>query len=172
MGKSSVGLKKIEFADPVAEGLPSVWTTIGDTQIGSASVTETEPTSTDIRIEEKPNSIYRRLTTEGGIEQFAANIYDLSADTILALKGGSVTGDGSSTAKKWSKSQELVTINKAVRITTFDDFVITFPNGLVQATINWPLTVGDLGQIAITVTAQAPLDSDLSDVEITEPLPA
>lgn len=172
MAKSSVGLKKIEIADPVSSGLPETWVEIEAAQIGSWSLTETEPTKTILRVEQKPNSVFRELTTEPGIENLAGEIYDLSADTMLAVKGGAVTGDGTSTPKQWGKSETLSTIMKAVRVTTFDDHVIVFPNASVQATFNWPLTVGDAGRIALSFTPQAPLDDSLQEVMISEPLPA
>ena len=171
--ESSVGLKKIEIAAVPASGLPTVWTELKAVKIGSAVLSESEDSTTNIKIEQKPKSTYRKVTTEYGESTIAVEVYDVTAANLLLLKGGNVTAavPGTSGAK-WNKGSEAVEIEKAVKLTTFDDFVIIMPQAHVSALINWPLTVGELGSVAITFTALQPDDTTLAELIIQEPTPA
>jgi|GEM_PF-1414241 len=174
--ESSVGLKKIEIADVVktGTGIPSAWVKeLKAAVIGTATFSETANTSTDIRIEQQPTGIYRRLTTEYGIKTIAVSLYDVSADNLNKLKGGTVTAAVPGTSgKKWNASREAVDIEQAVRLTTFDDFKIIIPRARLEALIDWPLTVGDLGKVAITFTALLPELTTVSDLIVEEPTPS
>jgi hypothetical protein len=172
MNESSVGLKKIEIAVPTVTGLPTVWTEIMAAKIGSATFAESAPSKTDIKIEQKPKLVYRRVTTEEGVTTFVVSIYDVSPATLAVLKGGVVTGDGTTTPKTWGKPAEVVDLQKAVKLTTFDDYLITVPLADLQALINWPLTVGDLGSVDLTFTVLSPLDATLLAFSVSAPLEA
>src|SRR5690606_7992090 len=170
--ESALGLKKIEIADVVASGLPSVWTELEDVKIGTASLVETEASTQNIFIEQSMD-VYRNIVTEPGVTTLAFELYDVSPANLALLKGGTASAASSSANSKWKKG-DTISMQKAVKVTTLDDQVITLPNGSLIANINWVLTKGDLATIAVTVTAQKPLDSTLSAIEIeaNDKLPA
>lgn len=163
---SSLGLKSLKIADVVAAALPAAFDVeLYDAQVGSASVTETEPTTENIQIEQKRGT-YRKITTADGETTYTVQLYDLSTDQIQAVKGGTVAPATAEVGKRWSRTEQ-VEINKAVEIVTLDDFKIIFPNAHVSALITWPTTKGALGTITVTFTAQ---DHPMGDVIVEEPL--
>lgn len=168
--ESSVGLKKIEIAAVPEAGLPVVWTELKAVKIGSAKLTEAAPSTTDVKIEQKPTSTYRKITTEAGETTLTVELYDVTPDNLVLLKGGSVTGDGDATPKVWKKGVSSAEIQKAVRLTTNDDFVIILPQAHVEAVINWALTVGDLATLSVTFTPLQPTDVTLPSIQIEQPL--
>lgn len=168
--ESSVGLKKIEIAAVPASGLPTAWTELKAVKIGSAVLSESEDSTTNIKIEQKPKATYRKVTTEYGETTIAVEVYDVTADNLLLLKGGTVAAAVPGTSgKQWKKGSEAVEIQKAVKLTTFDDFIIIIPQAHVSALINWPLTVGELGSVSITFTALQPTDTSLEEIIVEEP---
>lgn len=162
---SSLGLKRIGIANVVASALPTVFTELHDAQIDSASLTESEPTTEDIRIEQK-KGIYRRIETEEGSTVFTVQLYDVSPDNIALLKGGTVTPATAEVGKRWART-ETVEVTKAVQLITLDDYKIYIPNGYVTALITWALSKSALATITLTIAAQ---DHELGDVIIEEPL--
>lgn len=169
--ESSVGLKKVEIADVPATGLPTVWTELKAAEIGSATLSESANTTENIKIEQSPSGNYRTIITEYGVKTFVVRLYDVTADNLNKLKGGTVTPAVPGTSGKiWKAPREAVSKNQAVRLTTFDDYKIILPNGFLEALIDWPMTVGALGGVALTVTAQLPADATLSDIEVEEPV--
>lgn len=166
--ESSLGLKKIELADVLPTGIPTAWTELEDTPIESATLSETEPTTENIFIEQSKN-VYRTITTEDGVMTLVIDTYDVSPANIARLKGGTVTTATSSEGSKWQASNEVVEINKAIKITTLDDYILIIPNGKVVANINWQLTKTALARVTITITAQAPLDPTLGALIVEAP---
>lgn len=166
--ESSLGLKKLEIADVVNTGLPSVWTELEDVKIGTASLVESEPSTQDIFIEQKAG-VYRNITTQEGVKTLTFELYDVSPANLALLKGGTVTAASESKGSTWKGSTSSVEIEKAVKVTTLDDYVLTIPNGKVVANINWLLTKEDLATVKVTITAQEPLDDTLGDVMVEAP---
>jgi len=163
---SSIGLKSIKIADVNPLKIPETFTVeLEDTQVGSASITETPATYENIRVEQK-KGIYRRIKTEEGEVTYTTQLYDLSVDQIELVKGGTITPATATTGKRWGRT-ETVEITKALQLVTFDDFKIYFPNASISALITWPTTVGALGTMTLTFTG---LDHPEGDIIIEEPL--
>lgn len=164
---SSIGLKSIKIADVDPAAIPTIFSLeLEDAQVGSATVTETEPTKENIYIEQK-KGVYRRITTQEGEVSYTIQLYDLSTDQIESVKGGTVTPATATVGKRWGRTEQ-VEIKKALELITLDDFKIYFPNADVSALITWPTTKTALGTITITFTA---LDHPAGDIVIEEPLP-
>lgn len=164
---SSLGLKSLKIAEVDPAALPSAYPIeLKDAQVDSASVSETEPSVENIRIEQK-KGIYRRIVTEEGVITYTIQLYDLSVDQIVAVKGGTVTPATATVGKRWGRT-ETVQMNKAMQLVTLDDFKIYFPNANVLALITWPTSRTALGTITVTFTAQ---DHPEGDILIEEPLP-
>lgn len=171
--ESSVGLKKIEVADVPATGLPTTWIELKAAVIGTATLSESAATKTPLRIEQAPQGVYRNLTTEYGVKTFVVSLYDVSADNLNKLKGGTVTPAVPGTSGKiWKSGRDVVNKEQAVRMTTSDGFIIILPRTDFEALIDWPMTVGDAGKVALTFTALLPADESLSDIQVQEPTPA
>lgn len=163
---SSIGLKSIKIAEVDPLKIPEVFTLeLKDTQVDSATITETEATYENIRIEQR-KGIYRRIQTEVGEVTYVAQLYDLSVDQIALVKGGTVTPATATVGKRWGRT-ETVELHKALELITLDDFKIYFPNAHISAVITWPTSRTALGTMTITFTA---LDHPVGDIVIEEPL--
>jgi len=150
---SSLGLKYIGVADVTANAVPTVYTELEDAVIDSASVTENEPTTEDIRIEQS-RGIYRTITTEEGSTVFAVQLYDVSVDNLELLKGGTVTAPSAGKGKTWSNKDSSFEVNKAVKLETLDGYKLYIPNGRVVALVTFALAKSGLATVSLTITAQ------------------
>ncbi|WP_099368069.1 phage tail tube protein [Sphingobacterium sp. 1.A.4] len=167
--KSSLGLKKIEIADVPATGLPTSWTELKATKIGTAVLTEEDDNITNIFIEQS-DEVYRTITTERGATTFAFEMYEITAANLAKLKGGTATTETGSVGATWDKSVNSVELFQSVRITTLDDYQVIIPNGNVKARITWTMTKEDLATVSITITVNTPLDETLPPLRVIEPL--
>jgi len=150
---SSLGLKYIGVADVDPLAIPEIYTELEDAQIDSASVTESEPSTEDIRTEQKPG-IYRTITTEEGSTVFTVQLYDVSTDNLELLKGGTVTAPAAGKGKRWSNKNASFEVNKALKLETLDGFKYYIPNGKVVALVTFALAKSALATITLTITAQ------------------
>lgn len=156
---SSLGLKYIGIANVDAETIPATYQELEDAQIDSASLTESEPATEDIRIEQKPG-VYRTITTAEGTTVFTVQLYDMSTDTLALLKGGTVTPPTATVGKRYAK-KETFEVKKALKLVTLDDFKIFIPNGKVSANVTWTLAKSALATVTLTITAQDHLEGEV-----------
>jgi len=165
---SSLGLKYIGVAEVDPAEIPAVYAELEDAKIDSATLTENEPSTEDVRIEQK-RGVYRTITTEEGSTVFTVELYDVSADNIARLKGGAVQpavpADG--IGKRWSSKDASFEVAKAVRLETLDGYKVYIPNGKVSALVTFQLSRSGLATITLTVTAQ---QHPKGEVIVEEPL--
>lgn len=151
--KSSLGLKYVGVAEVDPLVIPEIYTELEDAQIDSASVTENEPTTEDIRIEQK-TGIYRTITTEEGSTVFTVQMYDVSVDNLELLKGGTITPAAAGVGKRWSNKDTKFEVKKALKLETLDGFKLYIPNGRVIALVTFALSKSGLATLTLTITAQ------------------
>jgi len=165
---SSLGLRKIEIAEVDPAAIPAAWTELEDAKIDSATLTENEPSTEDIRIEQR-RGVYRTITTEEGSTVFTVELYDVSADNIARLKGGTVSpaDAGAGIGRRWSSKDAAFEVSKAVRLETLDGYRVYIPNAKVQALITFQLSRSGLATMTLTATAQ---DHPMGDVIVEEPV--
>lgn len=166
--ESSLGLKKLEIADVINTGLPTTWVELEDVVIGSAVLAESEPSTEDI-FTEQSSQLYRKIVTQDGVKTLTFEVYDVSPANLALLKGGTATAATSSKGSTWQGSTNTVQINKAVKLTTLDNYTITIPNGSVISVLNWTATKQELAKVTVTITALAPKDVTLGDVIVEAP---
>jgi len=166
--KSSLGLKHIGIAAVDPADIPTAWTELEDAKIDSATLTENEPSTEDVRIEQRPG-VYRTITTEEGSTEFTVELYDVSTDTIALLKGGAVqpADAAAGIGKRWSSRDASFEVAKAVRLETLDGYKVYIPNGKVAATITFALSRTSLATVTVKITAQA---HPKGEVIVEEPL--
>lgn len=151
--KSSLGLKYIGIAEVTPAAVPTTYVELEDAQIDSASVTENEPSTEDIRIEQK-SGVYRTIVTEEGSTVFTVQLYDVSVDNLEKLKGGTVTPSAAQIGKRWSNKDSSFEINKALKLETLDGYKLYIPNGKVIALVTFALAKSSLATVTLTITAQ------------------
>ncbi|PVH26299.1 phage tail tube protein [Sphingobacterium corticibacter] len=164
--KSSLGLKYIGISNVSTTPFSATYKELEDAQIDSASLTESEPTTEDIYIEQKTN-VYRNITTQMGSTVFTVQLYDVSADTLNLLKGGTVSAPTASVGKRWSNKNTNFEVTKALKLITLDGFIGYIPNGKVTANVTFSLAKSALATVTLTITAQ---DHEEGSVIWEEPL--
>jgi len=165
---SSLGLKHIGIAAVDQTDIPTAWTELEDAKIDSATLTENEPSTEDVRIEQK-RGVYRTIVTEEGSTVFTVELYDVSADNIARLKGGAVTpaDTAAGIGRRWSSKDASFDVYRAVRLETLDGYKVYIPNGKVSALVTFQLSRSGLATLTLTVTAQ---QHPKGEVIVEEPL--
>ena len=169
--KSSLGLKKLEIADVPATGLPTTWTELKATKVGTAVLTEEDDSVTNIFIEQS-DEVYRTIKTEKGATTFTFEMYEITAANLAKLKGGTATTETGGVGATWDKAVNSVELFQTIRMTTLDDYQIIIPNGNLKARITWTMTKEDLATITVTITVNTPLDETLPPLRVIEPVSA
>jgi hypothetical protein len=93
MSKHTFGLQSVLMGDPENDGgMGLSLTEVGETVSGTAEMTTTDPTITDITIEESDSPIESIVTP--GISQFAWSTYNVEASKLVRFFGGAVVNIG------------------------------------------------------------------------------
>lgn len=88
MSKHIFGLQSVEMGNVAADGgMGATLVTVGETVSGTFEMTTTDPTITDILIEESDSPI--ESITQEGITQIAWSTYDVSGAQLIKFFGGS-----------------------------------------------------------------------------------
>lgn len=159
------GLTSITVGDIEADGgMGLVLTEIfGDTVLGSATLTSTEPTREDIKIEEAADPIDTIVTDEGSWElRFSS--YNLSADTLALVFGGTVTGSGDD--KVWEAPATQPTVEKSVEVRTKNGRTLQIPRMKLVGQIEWAFDKARYGQVNIIGTVLVPEKSGVAKIKI------
>ncbi|HEY8687666.1 MAG TPA: hypothetical protein VIM07_00410 [Chitinophagaceae bacterium] len=90
MSKHTFGLQNVEMGKVAVDGgMGTVLTAVGETVSGTAEMTTTDPTITDITIEESDSPI--ESIVEAGITQMAWSTYNVDGDQLVKFFGGVFT---------------------------------------------------------------------------------
>lgn len=172
MSKYGWGLSKIEIA-PIAGdgGIGTTWTQIGDTEQGSAVFTEEEGTTQEFFTEESDDPVFTGRT-QPGAKTFSFSTNDVTPEQLLALKGGTVTGDGTATPKKWAAPLVETQIEKSLRLTLRTGQIIEVVRAKMVANLDWNLGKENLAKVAIVATVLKPTKANTPALSFTVPLPA
>jgi hypothetical protein len=143
------GLKAITMGAPAADGGMGITLTevLGATAKGTASLTSSEPETTDIEIEES-DDIYDSIVTKAGVWAIKASTYNVSAATMQKFFGGSVN------AGVWSPDPTgaTITVYQSVKAETRSGIKFAFVKMRLTATANFAFDKTKYGQIDWTGT--------------------
>lgn len=165
---SSLGLSLLEVANVATTGLPTTWEVLEDVKIGTGNFTEDEGSTENIEIEQT-DEIYRTITTKGSVKKLTFELYDVSPDNLVKLKGGTVTPATASNGKIWNMGETSLDIFKSVRVTTKDGYKLIIANGHVKARITWPLSKSELATVLVEITVNKPKDIALKSFTVEHP---
>jgi hypothetical protein len=145
MASSKVyGLKAITMGAPAGDGGMGTTLTevLGATVKGTATLTSTEPETTDIEIEES-DDLYDSITTKAGVWALKASTYNVSALTMQKFFGGTIT------AGVWSPdpSGAVLTVYQSVKAETRTGIKFNFVKMQLTATAAFAFDKTKLGQI-------------------------
>ncbi|WP_256013109.1 hypothetical protein [Desertivirga xinjiangensis] len=157
MAKKVYGLKAITIGDIAVDGgMGTTLTEIfGQTVAGTAVLESTEPVVENIPIEES-SLPFDSITTEEAVFTLRASTYNISADTMLLLFGGTVTGTGEN--KTWSAPVDGVvpSIEKSVVAETKSGIKFNFVRMKLSGALEATFDKTRLGQINWTGTVLIP----------------
>lgn len=170
--KYAWGLAKIEVADIAGDGgLGTVWTQIGDTEQGSAVFTESEGTIQEFFTEESDDPVFSGKS-EPGSKTFTWSTNDLTPENIVILKGGEVTGDGTTTPKTWVAPDTDPEVEKSLRLTLRSGQVIEIVRAKLVSNLDWNLGKDNLGKVTVATTILKPTKAATAPMQFIDPLPA
>ncbi|AUD00935.1 phage tail tube protein [Spirosoma pollinicola] len=166
MGKYTIGIAKIEFADVASDGGPGTTglTQYGLTLEGTGKLNEADPTKTQFFVEEQDAAVYEK--SKAGDITLTFSIANPDTDTMAKLFGG--TAAGTSPNKIWNRPDTLPTIEKTVKITPADGLIIIIPRGSVTAKLDGELSRTNLFVIAVTITALKPTKTGVGVIQFGE----
>lgn len=162
------GLKAVKLGAPAADG--GMGTTLtevfGATVKGSASLTASEPTSEEVEIEET-DSLYDEITTKGAVWLLKISTYNISATTMAALFGGTVTG--TAPASVWTPPVDGVTpsIYQSVNAESRTGIKFDFVKMKVVGVPNITFDKTKLGQLDITFKMVMPDKPATAPMKVT-----
>jgi len=144
MAKKVYGLKAITMGPVAGDGGMGTTLTevLGATVKGTATLTSTAPETAEIEIEES-DDLYDEIVTKGIVWTLAASTYNVSAETMLELFGGSIT------TGVWSPPADgtTVTVKRSVVAETRTGIKFRFVNMSLTATAEFAFDKTRLGQI-------------------------
>lgn len=147
MGKI-YGLKAITMGDPAADGgMGTALTEVfGATVKGTATLTSTEPTSEEVEIEET-DELYDEIQTKAGSWSLKASTYNISAETMRKLFGGTVAGTAPNQTWSAPVGGVSVAVHQSVSAETRGGAKFNFVKMKLTATANISFDKAKLGQI-------------------------
>ena len=131
----AVRLKKLEYADVPATGLPSSWTEVDIIHEYTFEYTPREVTADPYNNELSGDPYYHDQTKSGELAiSFSIGKYDLQKKATF--QGGTYTAaSAGGVPAKWVPATTKTPIYKAFKATTEDGVTVTFPKALVIANV-------------------------------------
>jgi hypothetical protein len=164
MAKHAFGLAKIEYADIANDGgAGTVFTEIGETVAGSCQLTSSDPQSTDFNIEESDSPVESVVSTPAEIS-LATSTYDVSADQLVALFGGTKTAGPPVT---WEAPDQLPELEKTFRLTDKKGNTILIPRGKIASKLGVSFAKDKLGQLDLTIKVLQPTKAGVKRLKFT-----
>lgn len=135
--------------------MPVTMTEFAKTVKGSMTLSESEATINDFFVEEQVAPVESVITEDSKME-VTWKCYDLSAEIMQIVKGGTTT-DGT-TDTTWKAPTTSVTIKKAIELTTNSGVKILIPNANIIARIDGTMSKEDMLQMEVKATPLDPGD--------------
>lgn len=171
------GVRHVKLAESLTTGLYPDFATAPIFNVrliadGSFTFNDSAPSTTDVNVEDLSRPM-TKLSTDGGVEGFTLETYDLSTDAFEYLKGyvAVPTSDADNTNKGWTVSTPgFILPAQAVQIETLpiDDFPAKiFEYAKMKVTVVKGGSVGKGGHPNFNLTFEQLANTNASGVEIS-----
>jgi hypothetical protein len=159
------GLEYVKLGDIEADGtMGETLVTLGNTVAGSMTFTTEEGTTTDFNIEEQDAPI--KSNVQAGASRIAWECYDVSAQTMQKIFGGTVTGAGTELSPYvWQAPKKIVAKEQSIELRNAEGHILRIVRASVFPTINWGFTKDQLAKFAVSATILTPT-ADVAPFEI------
>lgn len=152
MAKYVYGIKSVKFGTPTGSAtMPVTLTAWAQTVEGSFTLSESEATSKEFKVEETATPV-KSIVSEYGSLSGTWRAYDLTPSLIETVKGG----DGHTDAKKFEAPGSPTTIELALEIETTDGAKFNIYKAAIIARLDGAITRGDILQMEVKATALDP----------------
>ena len=151
--KRSIGLLSIEVgAIAVDGGMSIALASLGVTYQDSAELSQGEPEIIEIYSEE--NDEPEEIITGKSVKMLKWSIMNVSATSLAATLGGTVTGTGATEA--WEAPSATTLIEKSVRVKTKSGETIDMPRCRIVSKLAWKFSKKDVNKVDITAYVLVP----------------
>lgn len=106
---------------------------------------------------------------EKGVTNLTVQIMDTSVDTLALLLGGTVVSSGTPVVRTWNEPAAAQNIEKNIKITTVDGYIVTVYRGKISAKKNFQLRRNNIWLIDVSIKPLTPLVPGLPSLDIVEP---
>lgn len=168
MAKRILGLVTIELGVIANDGGVSTdFTAFGDTVKDSCVFTEADGTKQEFFIEENDDPV-ESIVTQKGTETITWSTYNLDADTMIALFGGTKSGAGTQADPViYTPPSTQLEVERSIRITDRKGNKVTVVRAKLAPKKNISFQGTKLGQIDITATILTPTKANTAKYTIT-----
>lgn len=163
------GIASFEIADidPLTGlALAGTLASIGDIYQDSCELMEADPELTKIFAEQKQRPV--KVLVTPGDKTIKLSLLDTSADALLRVFGGTITTV--SLVKTWNQPKKSVIIEKFVKITTQDGYIITIPRGSLSAKQNFKFAKKGVLLLDVMIEVTEPKIATLPAMSCTDPV--
>lgn len=165
MAKIGIGLASLKMG-PIAGdgGMGTSLTLLGYTVADTAVLATEAGTTTDFKIEEQDDPVYSILS-EKGRTTLSWSSYDVDADTLVRLFGGTKTVGP---PEVWEAPAATPEIEQSIETVMKAGGKIEIPRAKVVANFQWNLQKTKLAQIDIVATLLTPTKPATGPMKITD----
>ena len=157
MAKHNLGLISVELGEIESDGaLSTSLAPVGETVIGSATMTTADATVTDFNIEESDSPIESVVTAPGKVT-FAWSTYNIEPAEMVRFFGGTLTaGDTENPGGTWAAPDTFIENELSVVLTDKKGNVFQIPRAKLSSKMSISFSKSKLGQIDVTATVLQP----------------
>jgi hypothetical protein len=166
MAKYSIGLTSLKLGAIAGDGgMGTTLVALGNTVADSCVLATEEGQTQEFKIEEQDDPVMT-VQSEKGKTTLTWSSYDVDADILLKLFGGSVAAGP---PKVWSAPDSVPILEQSIEIVPKSGGKIEIVRAQVIAKLQWNLNKTRLAQIDIVATVLAPTKAATPSMKITNP---
>jgi hypothetical protein len=165
MPKTKIGLTSIKTGAIAGDGgMGTSLSDIGYTVADTAILATEQGTTTDFKIEEQDDPVYSILS-EKGRTTLSWSTYDVDAETLVRLFGGTRTAGP---PEKWEAPATTPELEQSIEANMKDGGKIEIVRAKIVSNFQWNLQKTKLAQIDIVATVLTPTKANTPSIAITD----
>ena len=164
----TLGLSKIEIGDIAQDGgMGSTLSQMGYTYKDTCTLTSEDPEKTEHYVEEVDDPVV--VLSKAGKTTIDFSLANPSPETLVALAGGTASASVSGGEKDiWEAPDSLPTIEKSIKLTPKQGYIIEIPRGNITAKMDGNLNQGDLFMLKVNIVVMKPTKSGEAKWKLTK----
>lgn len=166
---TALGLSKIEVADidPTTGLAKGEYSTLGKTYENTCKLTEDDPEETEFYCEEEDDP--QETISKRGKTKLAFSIMNANAKAFSTIFGGTYTEKTGDTPAFWESPDQLVEVEKYVKITPRIGGVVEIRRLKMRAKVNADYSKKGLFLVEVSGTVMTPLVAGVKRMKYSDP---